>query len=193
MVLHFRSSRLWVSPCCLVATLPISHRGPGSPATRHGGSARLQSRAKPPWVVFFGRKLQPQARMVQTRDPCPGYNGPLMSFPSPSTVSQWTWQSLIPFWSSTPYPTTHRPHSQWRFAKTGLSGGVWTGTRLREMSTLPRKSVPGPVPVPESCPCCWEKSLLGATQRPGGQKNQWTARGLGFINASLSVDWEQKH
>lgn len=33
------------------------------------------------------------------------------------------------------------------------------------MSTLLSTSLPGP--VPETCPCCWEKMLLGATQRAG--------------------------
>lgn len=83
-------------------------------------------------------------------------------------------------------------------SSTGLPGGVWAGEGLREMRTLLSTSVPGS--VPESCPCCWEKLLLGATESAGegagvrlALEEPVNSPGLGFINASLSADQEQKH
>lgn len=106
--------------------------------------------------------------------------------------------------SSTPYPVTYRQHSQWHLSNPGsfrgLSGGVWTGTELRETRTLLRTSVPGPGPGPESCPCCWEKSLLWMTQRAGEGAGVRLALeepvripGLGLINTLLFADQKQKH
>lgn len=170
--------------------------------------------AAPVWgenSCSLGRKLQPQARMVHTRKPCPGHSGARdlikfgspMSFPSPSAASQRTWQSQRPLHSRAPYPATHRQQcSQWHLAKTGsstgLSEGAWAGTGLRDVRSLLSTSVPGP--VPESCPRCWQKSLLGATQRAGegagvrlALEEPVNSPGSGFINASLSADQEQKH
>lgn len=99
----------------------------------------------------------------------------------------------LPTGSSVVNGTWQKPGSS-----TGLSEGAWAGTGLRDVRSLLGTSVPGP--VPESCPCCWQKSLLGATQRAGegagvrlALEEPVNSPGSGFINASLSADQEQKH
>lgn len=83
-------------------------------------------------------------------------------------------------------------------SSSGLSGAVQAGKGLREIRALLSISVPPP--IPESCPFCWKKSLLEATQRAGEGAGMRLALGepvnspgSGYTNASLSANEEQKH
>lgn len=190
----------WLSCCCFVPSL-VTHPGGSLPCARLHSGMKTAAFLEENSSHRFGRYTQGDTLWLQW-----GYSphqiGSLMSFPSLSAVSQQTWQSEILLCSRAPYLSTHRQHGPWHFAKTSssseLSGAVQTGKGLREMRALPSISVPGP--VPESCPFCWEKSLLGATQRAGEGAGLRLAfgepvnsPGSGFTNTSLSADEEQKH